>query len=90
MDLLVGVDAKYVAIVFVVVAFIFVFLGMFKMIFLAKKMSKGAFIFLAFFPLISLFPIPGEEVKKLEKIKQVQIKKEDESGDPADDDSKAC
>jgi hypothetical protein len=41
---------------------------------------------LAIFPLISIFPIPGEEVKKFERIKQVQIKEEDESGEPPNED----
>ena len=45
-------------------------------------MPKGAFVFLALFPLISIFPIPPQEIKKLERIKQEQVKKEDESGDP--------
>jgi len=49
-------------------------------------MPKGAFVFLAFLPLISIFPIPPQEIKKLERIKQEQIKNEDESGEPPNED----
>jgi hypothetical protein len=49
-------------------------------------MPKGALVFLAFFPLISIYPIPPQEIKKIERMKQKQIKSEDESGDPANED----
>ncbi|OKY26945.1 hypothetical protein BI291_11070 [Thalassotalea sp. PP2-459] len=55
---------------------------MFRLVKWSKKMPKGAFIFLALFPLISIFPIPPQEIKKLEKIKQQQIKKEKENSEP--------
>ncbi|NRA83945.1 MAG: hypothetical protein HRU22_09330 [Gammaproteobacteria bacterium] len=86
MDLLNAIDIKYLfCYVLVIVLVLFIFRGMFRMVVWAKKMPKGAFMFLAIFPLISIFPIPGQEIKKLEKIKKVQIKKEDESGDPPSD-----
>lgn len=47
----------------------------------AKKMPKGAFLFLALFPLISIFPIPPPALKDLEKLKQEQQKEDQESGD---------
>lgn len=68
--------------VFVTLLVLFVFRGMFRLIVWSNKMPKGAFIFLAVFPLISLFPIPPQEIKKLEKVKQEQLKEEDKSGEP--------
>lgn len=55
---------------------------MYRIVLWAKNMPKGAFIMLAVFPLISLFPIPHQEIKKIERIKQQEIKAEDESGEP--------
>ncbi|WP_394131521.1 hypothetical protein [Shewanella maritima] len=57
------------------------FRAMFNLVLWGKRMPKGTFVFLAIFPLISLFPIPGQEIKKLERIKQEQIKNEDESSE---------
>lgn len=54
----------------------------YRLVVWSKRMPKGAFIFLAVFPILSVFPIPPQEIKKLEKIKQEQLKKEDENGDP--------
>ncbi|GAA0303663.1 hypothetical protein GCM10009128_23830 [Psychrosphaera haliotis] len=51
----------------------------------SKKMSKGAVFFLAIFPIISIFPIPQQEIKKIENIKKEYIKKVDENGEPLDD-----
>ncbi len=51
----------------------------------AKKRPKGAYLILALFPLISLFPIPPAEIKKLQRIKQEQVKRKQESGDPPND-----
>lgn len=53
----------------------------------AKKMPKGAFLFLALFPLISIFPIPPLAFKDLEKLKQEQSKENQESGDKHNGDS---
>ncbi|WP_286235664.1 hypothetical protein [Thalassotalea sediminis] len=50
-------------------------------------MPKGAFIFLAVFPILFVFPIPPQEIKKIERIKQEQLKEEDENGDPKDKES---
>jgi len=58
--------------------------GLYRLIVWSKKMPKGAFIFLAVFPIISLFPIPPQEIKKLERIKQEQLKEEDENGEQKD------
>lgn len=49
-------------------------------------MSKGAVFFLAIFPIISIFPIPQQEIKKIENIKKEYIKKVDENGEPLDED----
>lgn len=56
-------------------------IGMYRLIKWSKKMPKGAFVFLAIFPVLSLFPIPPQEISKLERIRHEQIKEEDESGD---------
>ncbi len=39
-------------------------------------------LMLAFLPLISLLPIPPTEIKKIQQIKQQQIRQKDESGEP--------
>lgn len=48
----------------------------------AKRRCAGAYLMLAFLPLISLLPIPPTEIKKIQQIKQQQIKQKDESGEP--------
>ncbi|KZN66904.1 hypothetical protein [Pseudoalteromonas luteoviolacea] len=48
----------------------------YKAVLWAKKMSKGAFFFMAIMPLIALFPIPPPQFKNLEKAKQTQRKKQ--------------
>ncbi|WP_448547847.1 hypothetical protein [Thalassotalea fusca] len=40
----------------------------------AKRMSKGAVLFLMLFPLISLFPIPPPQYENVDKAKQEQKK----------------
>lgn len=65
--------------------FLFMLLAMYRLVIWGKKRPKGAFIFLAIFPIISIFPIPPQEIKKLEKIKQEQVKRKEESGDPLED-----
>ncbi|ETJ49954.1 hypothetical protein PAT01_37830 [Pseudoalteromonas atlantica] len=44
-------------------------------------MSKGAYLFLAFFPLISLMPIPPPTYENVQKAKQEQRKRKEDSGD---------
>lgn len=66
----------------IIVFVLFLLKGMFKLVAWSRKMPKAAFVFLAIFPLVSLFPIPPQEIKKLERIKQEQVKNEDESGEP--------
>ena len=51
----------------------------------AKGMPAGAYLALALLPLISLFPIPPCEIKKLQRIKQEEVKRNQESGDQHDD-----
>jgi hypothetical protein len=51
----------------------------------AKTRPVGAYVILAMFPLISLFPMPPAEVKKLEQIKKEQIHQDEESGEPPND-----
>ncbi|WP_404821699.1 hypothetical protein [Pseudoalteromonas aurantia] len=45
----------------------------------AKGMPKGAYLFIAFMPLISLFPIPPTVFKNVAKAKQEQRKKQTDS-----------
>lgn len=60
---------------------------LYKLVLWGKKMAKGAFIFLAIFPLISVFPIPPPAFKSVEKAKQEQHKRKEDSGDPPDKES---
>lgn len=52
-----------------------------RLVLWGKKMPKGAFIFLAFFPLISIFPIPPPVFKNVDKAKQEQKKKRENDGE---------
>ena len=61
-----------------------VFWTMIKVVAWGKTMSRGAFLFLAFFPLISLFPIPPPQFENVQKAKQEQRKRKEDSGDPPD------
>lgn len=58
--------------------------GLVKLVRWAKGMPAAAYFILALFPLISLFPIPPAEIKKLQRVKQVQVKHKQESGDSPD------
>ena len=66
--------------------FVLLLWGLAKIVRWAKGMPAGAYLILALFPLISLFPIPPAEIKKLQRIKQEQVKRKQESGDPPSDD----
>ncbi|MDX1526940.1 MAG: hypothetical protein R3273_11955 [Pseudidiomarina maritima] len=66
--------------------FILLLWGLAKLVRWAKGMPVGGYVILALFPLISLFPIPPAEIKKLQRIKQEQVKRKQESGDPPSDD----
>lgn len=66
--------------------FVLLLWGLAKLFCWAKRMPTGAYLILALFPLISLFPIPPTEIKKLQQIKQEQVKRKQESGDPPSDD----
>lgn len=57
----------------------------FRLVKWGRGMSKGAFLFLAIFPLLSIFPIPPPVFKNIEKAKQEQRKRKEDSGDPPDD-----
>ena len=59
--------------------------ALFKLVFWAKGAPKGAYLFLAIFPLISLFPIPPPQFKNIEKAKQEQLKRKEDAGDPPDE-----
>ncbi|MDO6505877.1 hypothetical protein Q4506_02645 [Colwellia sp. 4_MG-2023] len=86
MDLLNTIDIDSIVYYCLVVVFIlFIFRGMYRLVVWSKRMPKGAFVFLAIFPLISIFPIPAQEIKKLERIKQEEVQNEDESGEPPND-----
>ena len=64
-----------------VVVLLLLWLGrwFFYMVRWAKRRSTGAYLMLAFLPLISLLPIPPTEIKKIQQIKQQQIKQKDEA-----------
>ncbi|MBU1390657.1 MAG: hypothetical protein KJ856_02710 [Gammaproteobacteria bacterium] len=66
--------------------FVLLLWGLAKLVRWAKRMPAGAYFILALFPLVSLFPIPPSEIKKLQLIKQEQVKRKQESGDPPSDD----
>lgn len=67
--------------------FILLLWALAKIVRWAKRMPAGAYIILAVFPLISLFPIPPAEIKKLQRIKQEQVKRKQEAGDPPTDEN---
>ncbi|GAB2681711.1 hypothetical protein Q4574_16165 [Aliiglaciecola sp. 3_MG-2023] len=69
---------------FALLLFPILIIALSKLIMWAKSNSKGAFVFLAVFPLISLFPIPPSATESLDKQKREQIKRNEESGDPPD------
>ncbi|WP_171045587.1 hypothetical protein [Pseudoalteromonas rubra] len=48
----------------------------------AKGMPKGAYLVMAIFPLLSLFPIPPPVFKNVAKAKQEQRKRQADPGDP--------
>ncbi|MBU2923601.1 hypothetical protein Q4530_03780 [Colwellia sp. 1_MG-2023] len=86
MDLLNTIDIDSIVYYCLVIFFLlFIFRGMYRLVVWSKRMPKGAFVFLAIFPLISIFPIPAQEIKKLERIKQEEVQNEDESGEPPND-----
>ncbi len=87
MDLLNSIGRKDMLLQYCVEVFLFLILVhyLYKMVIWGKKMSKGAFIFLAIFPLISVFPIPPPAFKNVEKAKQEQHKRKEDSGDPPDE-----
>lgn len=64
----------------ILIIFLFIFLGM-RATKWAKKMPKGAYLFMALMPLISLFPIPPPAFKNVAKAKQEQPKRKEDNGD---------
>ncbi|BDX07872.1 hypothetical protein [Planctobacterium marinum] len=80
MDFVNVLPGKILVLVVALLIFLIFVVAFIKLVLWSKKMPKGAYLFLAFFPLISLFPIPPQEIKKLERIKQERINEEDESG----------
>ncbi|WP_105167467.1 hypothetical protein [Pseudoalteromonas sp. T1lg23B] len=88
-----GLTDSYIALITyfaIFIASVLVIRAMFAMVKWGKKMPKGAFILLAFFPLISLFPIPPTVFKNVEKAKQEQTKKKEADGDGLDNDRKSA
>ncbi|MBQ4798630.1 hypothetical protein J8L73_05735 [Pseudoalteromonas sp. MMG006] len=75
----------FISVALVTGLFSFLVCSMLKMVTWGKSMSKGAYLFLAFFPLISLMPIPPPTYENVQKAKQEQRKRKGESGDPLDD-----
>ncbi|MFU2510919.1 hypothetical protein [Pseudoalteromonas sp. ASV78] len=88
MDLLARVGLGTVLLHWLVVSILLllVFWAMMKMVAWGKTMSRGAFLFLSFFPLISLFPIPPPQFENVQKAKQEQRKRKEDSGDPPEED----
>lgn len=88
MDLLisVGINNELLQYFVVLVLVMTLIKFMHNLVIWGKKMPKGAFIFLAIFPLISIFPIPPPVFKNVEKAKQEQRKRKEDSGDPPDED----
>lgn len=64
--------------------FIFIIWLLYRVVKWSKKAPKGAYVLVALLPMMSIFPIPAQEIKKLEQIKQQQIQEEEESGDDLD------
>lgn len=64
----------------ILIILLFILLGM-KATKWAKKMPKGAYLFMALMPLISLFPIPPSAFKNVAKAKQEQPKRKEDNGD---------
>jgi len=58
---------------------------MVKLVFWGKKMGRGAFLFLAVFPLISLFPIPPPVYECIEEAKQERPKRKENSDGSKED-----
>ncbi|RXJ71866.1 hypothetical protein CS022_19050 [Veronia nyctiphanis] len=85
MDLLDHIILRHIGLLLVLIPIAFYIVrGMYRLVVWGKRMPKGAFVFLTVFPVLSLFPIPPQEISKLERIRQEQVKEEDESGDPED------
>ncbi|MBH0017988.1 hypothetical protein [Pseudoalteromonas sp. NGC95] len=80
-----GIFIFFVFVALVSGLFSFVVWAMLKMVTWGKSMSKGAYLFLAFFPLISIIPIPPPTYENVQKAKQEQRKRKEDSGDPPDD-----
>lgn len=57
-----------------------------QLVFWAKGRSTGAYLFLAIFPLVSIFPIPPPAYENVEKAKQEQRKTDEDPGDPPEPD----
>lgn len=86
MDILTLPDLSIIGIYIALFLFaVLIVRGLFRLVVWGKRMPKGAFVFLAVFPILSVFPIPPQEIKKLERIKQEQLKEEDENGEPKDE-----
>lgn len=64
-----------------VALFIFIIWLLYRVVKWSKKGPKGAYVFVALLPMMSIFPIPAQEIKKLEQIKHQQIQDEEESRD---------
>ena len=65
-------------------ALVVVFRVMYRLVMWGKKRPKGGYLMIALLPLISIFPIPAQEVKKIEAIKKEQLQEKDENGEPKD------
>ncbi len=76
---------QWIALAFVLVGLVVVLWLMLRLLNWARKAPKGAYLFLALFPLISIFPIPPQATESLDKTKREQQKlKESPDDDPND------
>jgi len=72
--------ALSVAVIFIITGLVIAFSG--RLMHKAKKRSKGAYLLLAVFPLMSLFPIPPQAYQALDKTQREQEKRKEDAGDP--------
>ncbi|MFK3863160.1 hypothetical protein [Pseudoalteromonas rhizosphaerae] len=88
MDLLnkVSIETLLVHLGVVTLLLLVILWSMVKIVVWGKTMSRGAFLFLSFFGLISLFPIPPPQFENVQKAKQEQRKRKEDSGDPPEED----
>ncbi|MDP6123975.1 MAG: hypothetical protein QGG61_08470 [Arenicellales bacterium] len=56
--------------------------GLYRLVRWARRRPKGALLFMALMPLLSFIPIPPMVIRNIERAKQEQRKRKEDSGDP--------